>query len=57
MQEIARSKPAEEFPWVGMFTSMRDRGVLVKAEGPAAEIADFLDADELPAFSERRFGE
>jgi benzil reductase ((S)-benzoin forming) len=57
MQEIARSKPPEEFPWVGMFTSMRDRGVLVKPEGPAAEIADFLDAVNLPSFSERRFGE
>jgi len=57
MQEIARSKSAREFPWVGMFTSMRDRGVLVEPEGPAAEIADFLDADNVPAFSEKRFGE
>jgi benzil reductase ((S)-benzoin forming) len=57
MQEVARSKSAKEFPWVGMFTSMRDRGVLVEPEGPAAEIADFLDADNVPAFSERRFGE
>lgn len=57
MQEIARSKSAEEFPWVAMFTSMRDRGVLVHPEGPAGQIAEFLDADNLPPFSERRFGE
>jgi len=57
MQETARSKSPKEFPWVGMFTSMHDRGVLVQREGPAAEIADFLGADNLPAFSERRFGE
>ncbi len=57
MQEIARSRSPAEFPWVGMFTSMRDRGALVQPEGPAAEIADFLDADHVPSFSERRFGE
>lgn len=57
MQEIARSRPAAEFPWVGMFTAMRDRGVLVPPEGPAAEIADFLESDNAPTFSERRFAQ
>ncbi|MGH7618461.1 MAG: SDR family NAD(P)-dependent oxidoreductase [Gemmatimonadaceae bacterium] len=57
MQEAARSHAPEEFPWVSMFTGMRDRGALVPAEAPAAEIVAFLDSASAPAFSERRLGQ
>lgn len=56
MQKNARSHSPADFPWVGMFTSMHDRGTLVRPEAPAAEIAAFVEADDLPSFSERRFG-
>jgi benzil reductase ((S)-benzoin forming) len=57
MQEYARSRERGEFPWVDMFIGMRDRGVLVQPEEPAAEIVAFLEASGLPTFSERRLGQ
>jgi benzil reductase ((S)-benzoin forming) len=56
MQEAARSYSKADFPWVGMFTAMHDRGVLVPPESPAAEIVAFAESDGLPTFTERRLG-
>ncbi|MEO7086593.1 MAG: SDR family NAD(P)-dependent oxidoreductase [Gemmatimonadaceae bacterium] len=56
MQDFARSHPTNEFPWVGMFTSMQERGVLVSPDQPASEIVRLLESNGEPAFSERRFG-
>lgn len=56
LQEAARSYSTADFPWVGMFTAIRDRGALVPPEAPAAEIILFAEADGLPTFSERRLG-
>jgi NAD(P)-dependent dehydrogenase (short-subunit alcohol dehydrogenase family) len=56
MQEAARSYSKADFPWVGMFTAMHDRGVLVPPEAPAAEIVAFAESDGLPTFNERRLG-
>lgn len=54
MQRYARSRPADEFPWVGMFHDFAARGLLVPPERPAEEIVAFLEANEQPSFSERR---
>jgi NAD(P)-dependent dehydrogenase (short-subunit alcohol dehydrogenase family) len=54
MQDYARSHSTTDFPWVGMFTSMRERGVLVPADQPAIDIVEFLESKHEPAFSERR---
>jgi benzil reductase ((S)-benzoin forming) len=54
MQDFARAHSTTEFPWVGMFMSMQEQGILVSAERPAAEIVDFLESRSEPAFSERR---
>jgi benzil reductase ((S)-benzoin forming) len=54
MQETARTRPLSEYPWGGLFRDFFARGALVSPRVPAAEIADFLDADDQPLFSERR---
>jgi benzil reductase ((S)-benzoin forming) len=56
MQEAARSRSPEEFPWVGMFAAMRAQGMLVSPDRPAKDIAEFLESDGQPAFAERRLG-
>ena len=56
MQEATRSTPRDVYPWVHMFQRLADEGLLAAAEEPAAEIADFLEADRRSAFAERRFG-
>jgi benzil reductase ((S)-benzoin forming) len=54
MQRYARSRSPQEFPWVSMFHEFAERGLLVPAERPAAEIVAFLESDGQPAFTERR---
>lgn len=56
MQETTRAYSTTDFPWVGMFTAIRDRGALVPPDAPAAEIVAFAESDGLPMFSERRLG-
>lgn len=54
MQRYARSRPEQEFPWVGMFRDFAARGLLVPPTRPAAEIVAFLEANDQPRFAERR---
>jgi benzil reductase ((S)-benzoin forming) len=54
MQRYARSRPPEEFPWVGMFLDFAARGIAVPAERPARDIVAFLESGHQPAFAERR---
>jgi benzil reductase ((S)-benzoin forming) len=54
MQTHARSQRVEDFPWVGLFLDFKARRLIVPPDRPAAEIADFLERDGLPRFSERR---
>lgn len=56
MQEATRAVPLEVYPWVGMFHRIAAEGLLIAPELPAAEVADFLEADGRPRFAERRFG-
>lgn len=53
MQEAAR---APGRAWNRLFVDFHARGLLVAAEGPAREIADFLESDSGASFEERRFG-
>jgi hypothetical protein len=55
MQKAARSIAAEEFPWVDRFLEYKNRDQLVPPEGPAAEIAEFLESERQPSFVERRY--
>jgi benzil reductase ((S)-benzoin forming) len=52
MQELARSRPRAEFPSLRMFEEFRERGLMVRADAPAKEIADFLESDGLPFYAE-----
>jgi benzil reductase ((S)-benzoin forming) len=52
MQRLARSRPAAEFPSLRMFEEFRDRGVMVRADAPAEEIASFVESDGQPFFAE-----
>jgi hypothetical protein len=56
MQLTTRSKSQEEFPWVETFRSFAAQGTLVAPEIPAAEIAEFLEAEGRTRFIERRRG-
>jgi hypothetical protein len=56
MQQATRAVPREVYPWVGMFHRVAAEGLLVAPELPAAEVADFLEADGHATFTERRFG-
>jgi benzil reductase ((S)-benzoin forming) len=55
MQATARSLKADDFPWVSKFQEYKDRDQLVPPEGPAGEIAAFLEAERQPSFVERRY--
>jgi benzil reductase ((S)-benzoin forming) len=57
MQTAARSQPAEQFPWVGVFHGFAEQGRLVPPSLPAADIVAFLESDGQPAFAESRLGE
>jgi benzil reductase ((S)-benzoin forming) len=56
MQQATRAVPREVYPWVGMFHRIAAEGLLVAPELPAAEVADFLEADGHATFTERRYG-
>ncbi len=56
MQLATRSKSQEEFPWVETFRGFAAQGALVAPEIPAAEIAEFLEAEGRTHFIERRRG-
>jgi len=56
MQLATRSKPQEELPWVETFRGFAAQGALVAPEIPAAEIAEFLEAEGRTHFIERRRG-
>jgi hypothetical protein len=56
MQAAVRASTIETLPIVGMFKHLAAEGLLAPPEGPAGEIADYLDGDGHPRFSERNFG-
>jgi benzil reductase ((S)-benzoin forming) len=56
MQRAVRGALASAFPQVQRFLDLHARGELHHPSRPAAEISDLLEADGLPAFSERRLG-
>jgi NAD(P)-dependent dehydrogenase (short-subunit alcohol dehydrogenase family) len=56
MQQAVRGSLAEAFPHVRRFLDLHARGELHPPSRPAAEIADLLESDGMPAFSERRLG-
>ncbi len=56
MQAVVRGSLAAAFPQVRRFLDLHARGELHPPSRPAAEIADLLEADDLPPFSERRLG-
>jgi len=56
MQQAVRGAVAEAFPQVARFLDLHARGQLHHPSKPAAEIADLLESDGLPPFSERRLG-
>lgn len=55
MQEELRATPESAFPRRARFVALHEEGALVAPEGPAAEIADVLEADDLPRHSTRRY--
>jgi benzil reductase ((S)-benzoin forming) len=56
MQEAVRGAVAGAFPQVGRFLDLHASGALHHPSKPAVEIADLLESDGLPPFSERRLG-
>ena len=55
MQDEIRSTDPESFPRRQRFVELHQSGALVDPAGPAGEVAELLDQDGLPPFSERRF--
>lgn len=56
MQAENRDASPEDLPDAGLFRALHAEGRLVPPHRPAAEIAALLDCDDLPPFSELRFG-
>lgn len=56
MQRHARAQPLDVFPWGTLFHAFLAQRVLVPPDQPAADIVQFLETDQAPRFSERRFG-
>ena len=56
MQETVRASSVATLPIVHVFKQLEAEGLLVPPEGPAAEIADYLDGDHHARFMERTFG-
>jgi benzil reductase ((S)-benzoin forming) len=56
MQDEARSRSLDEYPWGRLFRDFHASGALVAPAVPAREIVDFLERDGDPRFSERRLG-
>jgi benzil reductase ((S)-benzoin forming) len=55
MQHVARSARPEDFPGVQRFIDVHARGKLIPPEHPAHEIAQLLERDDLPLYSELRY--
>jgi len=55
MQEELRGTPHELFPLHQRFVELKETGSLVAPEGPAAEIADLLERNDLPAHLVARY--
>jgi hypothetical protein len=55
MQAENRAASPEDLPGVELFVALQARGRLTSPERPASEVAGFLERDDLPPFSERRF--
>lgn len=55
MQEDLRAMDETRFPAQQQFVDLHQGGLLVPANGPAKEIADLLDRDGLPPYSELRY--
>ena len=55
MQETLRATSEALFPMRQHFVDLAQRGELVSPEGPAAEIADLLERDDLPLHSTTRY--
>jgi benzil reductase ((S)-benzoin forming) len=56
MQAAARTSSADTLPIVQTFVGWAAAGALVPPGAPATEIADYLEADGHPRWSERRLG-
>jgi len=56
MQASVRASPVEVLPIVGFFQQLAAEGQLSPPALPAREIADYLEANDHPRWSERRFG-
>jgi NAD(P)-dependent dehydrogenase (short-subunit alcohol dehydrogenase family) len=56
MQQAVRGSLSASFPQVKRFLDLHGSGQLHPPSRPAAEIADLLESDGLPVFSERRLG-
>jgi len=56
MQGENRAASPDDLPDVALFVQLHAEGRLVPPRRPAAEIAAFLERDDLPAFSEHRLG-
>jgi benzil reductase ((S)-benzoin forming) len=56
MQEEARSRSLDEYPWGRLFRTFHSSGALVPPAAPAREIVDFLERDGHARFTERRLG-
>lgn len=56
IQEAVRSSSVEMLPIVDVFKQLAAEGLLAPPERPAEEIADYLDGDGHPGFSEQSFG-
>jgi len=56
MQEEARSRSLDEYPWGRLFRDFHASGALVPPAAPASEIVDFLERDGHARFTERRLG-
>ncbi|MBI4081910.1 MAG: SDR family NAD(P)-dependent oxidoreductase [Candidatus Lambdaproteobacteria bacterium] len=55
MQQVARSARPADFPGVQRFIDVHARGELIPPERPTLEMAELLERDDLPLYSELRY--
>jgi NAD(P)-dependent dehydrogenase (short-subunit alcohol dehydrogenase family) len=55
MQRGARERPADEFPWVGLFKDFLARGLIVTPEASAGPVVAFLESDPAERYRDERF--
>ena len=56
MQDEVRASDPDHFPRRQRFVELKESGSLLDASLPAAAIADLLDSDDLPRYTETRYG-